>query len=525
MPARYPILAVALAVAFVSAAQAETPRHGGTLNFVVDSEPPNYDCHANVSFAFIHPVAPHYSTLLKFDAANYPDIKGDLAESWTVSPDHRTYTFKLRPNIRFHDDSPLTSADVKASYERIIDPPPGVVSARRAAYAAIDKIETPDPRTVVFKLRWPEASMLAGFASPWNCIYSAAKLKQDPKFPLTHILGSGAYRFVEHVPGKYWVGKRFEHYFLKDRPYLDGYRATFATGKPAFEALKSGAADAQFRSVSPAQRDALIDARGKSIVVHETPWMLNLLVVFNTTHKPFDDVRVRRALSLAIDRWGAAEHLSETTYLKFVGGILRPGFAMATPESALATLPGFSRDIEASRAEAARLLAEAGVKNLSFTLNNRSIAIPYAAAGEYLAEAWRQVGVTATEKRLSTKDWQAALESGDFDVSIDFGGDYFDDPTLQLAKYISPDLSPSNYARSSDSLLDALYVGQAITASRAERTDIVREFERHLLSQAYAVPFLWWNRIVVHTARLHGWYDTPSHYLGQDLVDVWLDPE
>jgi peptide/nickel transport system substrate-binding protein len=54
---------------------------------------------------------------------------------------------------------------------------------------------------------------------------------------------------------------------------------------------------------------------------------------------------------------------------------------------------------------------------------------------------------------------------------------------------------------------------------------MVREFERHALSQAYTVPFLWWNRIVAHTVRLHGWHDTPSHYLGQDLVDAWLEPE
>jgi peptide/nickel transport system substrate-binding protein len=525
MPARIRTLVLALALASTFAAHAETPKHGGTLEFIVDAEPANYDCHGNVSFAFIHPVAPHYSTLLKFDAANYPNVTGDLAETWTVSPDHRTYTFKLRPNVLFHDGSKLTSADVKASYERIMDPPPGVVSPRRAAYAAISAVETPDPRTVVFKLRWPEASMLAGFASPWNCIYSAAKLKQDPNYPLTHILGTGAYRFVEHVPGKHWIGKKFDRYFIKERPYLDGYRATFMTGKAAFEALKNGTADAQFRSVSPAERDELVAARGDRITVHESPWMLNLLVVFNTTHKPFDDARVRRALSLAIDRWGAAERLSETTYLKFVGGIMRPGFAMATPESALAGVPGFSRDIDASRAEAARLLAEAGVKNLAFTLNNRTIAVPYAAAGEFLTEAWRQLGVTATEKRLGTKEWQGALESGDFDVSIDFGGDYFDDPTLQLAKFVSSDLSPSNYARSSDSLLDALYVGQAITASRSQRTEMVREFERHALSQAYTVPFLWWNRIVAHTVRLHGWHDTPSHYLGQDLVDAWLEPE
>ncbi len=93
------------------------PKRGGVLNFAVDAEPPNYDCHANVSFATLHPIAPHYSTLLKFDTANYPDIEGDLAQSWTVSPDRLTYTFKLHPNVLFHDGSPLTSQDVKASYE------------------------------------------------------------------------------------------------------------------------------------------------------------------------------------------------------------------------------------------------------------------------------------------------------------------------------------------------------------------------------------------------------------------------
>ena len=203
------------------------PKRGGTLIFAVESEPSNYDCHANVSFAFLHPVAPHYSTLLKFDAANYPAIKGDLAESWTVSPDKRVYTFKLKPNVLFHDGSTLTSADIKASYERIVHPPEGVFSARQANYAAIDSIATPDARTVVFRLSWPEAAMLANFASPWNCIYSAAKLAQDPQFPKTHILGTGPFTFVEHVKGDHWTGKRFERYFDKGKPYLDGYEARF----------------------------------------------------------------------------------------------------------------------------------------------------------------------------------------------------------------------------------------------------------------------------------------------------------
>jgi ABC-type transport system substrate-binding protein len=76
------------------------PKRGGILKFAVSAEPPNYDCHANSSFAFIHPVRPHYSTLLKFDAPNYPKIKGDLAASWDVSKDGLTYTFKLRDNVK-----------------------------------------------------------------------------------------------------------------------------------------------------------------------------------------------------------------------------------------------------------------------------------------------------------------------------------------------------------------------------------------------------------------------------------------
>src|SRR6516225_10123142 len=203
-------LAICLVAAFMVALSASSsvapagaaPKRGGTLEFAVLVEPGNFDCHANISFAFLHPIAPHYSTLLKFDAPNYPQIVGDLAESWSVSSDRLTYTFKLRPNVFFHDGSRLTSADVKASYERIAHPPPGVVSARKVDYTAISSIDTPDPLTVVFHLQWPEAAMLANFASPWNCIYSAAKLAQDPEFPKTHVLGTRALALVVHDKGK-----------------------------------------------------------------------------------------------------------------------------------------------------------------------------------------------------------------------------------------------------------------------------------------------------------------------------------
>ena len=516
--------AVLLALSGIAGAASSSPQRGGTLPFAVDAEPPNYDCHANFSFVLMHVVAPHYSTLLKFDTANYPQVAGDLADSWNVSPDRRTYTFKLHPNVLFHDGSKLTSADVKASYDRIVHPPEGVLSVRQADYAAITSIETPDPLTVVFHLQWPDAVMLANFASPWNCIYSAAKLAEDPTFPKTHILGTGPFVFVEHVKGDHWSGKRWDKYFQQGKPYLDGYRTEFISETAAVKAMESGRIMAQFRSFTPSERDEMVEMAGNRLEVREGPWTSYVALAFNTTQPPFNDARVRRALSLAIDRWGGTEALANTTFLKYVGGLMRPGSAMATPEAELVTMPGFSRDIAVSRAEAKRLLAEAGVTNLEVTLTNRKdVPVPYGPAGEFVLAQWREIGVRGTHELLSTKEWQAALEKGKFAAAIDLAADYFDDPTINLARYVSRDLSPSNHAGSTDRFLDALYIGQAISTDTRERMKIVRDFERHAVTEASTVPLLWWNRLVVSSAKFKGWNISPSQYIGQDLSDVWIE--
>ena len=250
-------------------------------------EPSNYDCHANVSFAFLHPIAPHYSTLLRFDTAHYPRITGDLAESWTVSPDKLTYSFKLRPGVLFHDGSPLTAEDVKASYLRIVHPPAGVVSARQVDYASIGAIDTPTPLSVVFHLQWPDAAMLASFASPWNCIYEARKLAEDPRYPETHIMGTGPFVFVEHNKGKFWKGARWEHYFQHGKPYLDGYEADFMTGAPVVQGMLDGRLMGSFRSFTPAERDTLQAALGDRITTYESPWLIDLMLVFNAKQPPF----------------------------------------------------------------------------------------------------------------------------------------------------------------------------------------------------------------------------------------------
>ena len=82
----------------------------------------------------------------------------DLAESWTISPDGLVYTLKLRPGVRFHDGSVMTARDVKASYDKIVFPPPETSSYRKGQYRAVEAVEAPDPQTIRFRLKWPEAS-------------------------------------------------------------------------------------------------------------------------------------------------------------------------------------------------------------------------------------------------------------------------------------------------------------------------------------------------------------------------------
>jgi peptide/nickel transport system substrate-binding protein len=513
--------AAALAIG-AGAATAQAPKKGGTLNFGVVAEPPNYDCHGSTTFALVHPIAPHYSLLVKFDGKEYPKVIPDLAESWTVAPDKMSYTFKLRSGVKFHDGSPLTSADVKASYDRIISPPEGVVSIRKAYYEDL-VVETPDPTTVVFKLKNPMAGVMEALASPFNCIYSAAKLKQNPRYPETEIMGSGAFSFVGHVKGSTWEGKRFDDYYDKARPYLDGYKIFFVKSAAVVPGILGGQFDAEFRGRNPQEKGQLLDKAKDNLEVFEGTWVNNLMLVFNTTRKPFDDIRVRQALSMAIDRWGGSEALAKISILKFVGGVMRPGYSMSLPEAELVKLPGFSKDINKSREDAKKMLADAGVKDLKFKLLNRNVAEPYTPGGIYSIDQWRRIGVTAEHEQLETKLYQDRVAKGDFDVAVEFQADFMDDPTAQFSKYLTKTLSPSGYSGHTDTKIDDMYQKQRRMADPDERTKLVREMESYALTQAYNVPLLWWQRIIVNNKKIKGWHMTPSHYLWQDLTEVWLD--
>jgi peptide/nickel transport system substrate-binding protein len=502
----------------------DKPRYGGELIFVVAAEPPSFDAHREETFGMLHPGAPHYNTLLRVDPFDKTGTKfiGDLAESWTVSADKRTYTFKLRQGVKFHDGSVMTSRDVKASYDKIIFPPAGVVSSRQAAYRAVEAVEAPTPDTMVFRLKWPEASFIANLSSPWNWIYKADILAKDPHWYEKNVMGTGPFKFVEYVRGSHWVGKRNPDYWDKGKPYLDGYRAIFIQDAGAqVAAIRGERAMIQFRGFTPAQRDTLVTALGSKLTVQESPWNCSIQVAMNQQKKPFDDRRVRRALTLALDRWEGSKALSRIAVVKDVAGIQVPGTPWATPPEELGKLAGYGHDINAARAEARRLLKEAGQENLSFTLLNRGVPMPYEPVGIWLIDQWRQIGVTVKQNVLESAAWLSAQKTGDFEVSTNAPCNSIVEPDMDLHWYLTT--SPVNFSKHKDTVMDELYQKQSRAIDPEERRKYLRAFEKRLYDEEvhYIMTFQW-NRIVPHLAKVRGWTITPSHYLNCQLDTVWL---
>lgn len=389
----------------------------------------------------------------------------------------------------------------------------------------VESVEAPDPKTVVFKLKYPSGSFLNVLASPFNYIYSADKLAQDPRWYEKNVNGTGPFEFVEYVPGSHWVGKRFDRYFRQGLPYLDGFRATFIREAAAqVNAVRSGRAQIEFRGFPPSARDDLVRALGDRIVVGESPWITALTLTFNTKKAPFDDARVRKALNLAIDRWTGSESLSKITFVKPVGLLVRPGGPFSRPESEIIKVPGFSRDSNAQREEARRLLREAGIsEGFSFALKNRDVQQPYEPVGVFLIDQWRQIGLNVAHNITENSAYLADLRNGNFDVVLDFTAEYADDPDILLAKYVSSKRSSQNYGGYDDPQIDDLYDRQSRETDLDKRRQLVWQLEDRVIGeQTYVLPVLWWQRIIPYSARLKNYPILPSHYVNQSLKDLWL---
>ena len=525
-------LGTALCVAAIAgpAAAADTPKRGGTLTYMIPADaPPSFDGHRETTFATVHSAAPFYSVLIRInpkDPSSTTDFVCDLCTAMpTPTDDGKTYTFKIREGVKFHDGTPLTADDVAASWRAIIHPQEGVLSARESYYIMVDKVEVPDPTTVVFRLKFATGAFLPALADPFTWVYRKAILDKDPRWYEKNIMGSGPFKPAGYEIGQSIKGVRNPDYYRAGQPYLDGFTAIYAPKQAVrVDAIRGDRAAGEFRGLPPSARDQLQQELGDKIVMQSSDWNCGNVITPNHKKKPFDDVRVRRALALAVDQWHGAPALAKIANVKTVGGVVFPGSPLAATRAELETLAGYWPDIEKSRAEAKRLLKEAGAEGLAFELLYRNVDQPYKLVGTWLIDEWSKIGLHVTQRVVPTGPWFEAMRSGSFDVVVDARCDSEVNPLLDVQKYLPRAVSSRNYGNYDDQPEIDLYQKMLHETDGARQRALMREFEKHVLdTQAHELVITYWNRIVPLRSYVKGWKVGPSHYINQDLANVWLD--
>jgi peptide/nickel transport system substrate-binding protein len=224
-----------------------------------------------------------------------------------------------------------------------------------------------------------------------------------------------------------------------------------------------------------------------------------------------------------VDRWGGSKYLSRIAIVKTVGGVVFPNHPLAATEAEMVKLAGYGKDLAANRAEAKRLLKEAGQEGMSFELHNRGVDQPYKVLGVWLIDQWKQIGLKVSHRvQPSGPFYDTLRKKSDFDVSIDFNCQSVINPIADITKFLGS--AGNNYGQYDDEVLEYLYDKIARSPDPAEQRSLIRLYEDRALSEMMHVGItLWWYKINPHRSYVKGWNIAPSHYLNQHLDNVWLD--
>jgi peptide/nickel transport system substrate-binding protein len=457
-------------------ASASGPKKGGTLILARAGEVTNLDPHKVPAFTSARVFELVYSYLMRLD--ENLAVQPDLAESMpTTSSDGKTVTVKIRSGVKFHNGDPLTSADVKYTFDRIILPANAAVA--RSFFGDVDTITAPDATTVVFNLKTPNAALIAYLAHPNTGIVSkkVGEANADLSKKETAI-GSGPFKLVEWVPDNYMRFEANKDYYVTGQPYVDGIRINVVPDETAVTAaLRTKAADMAIVTDSKVARTLRTET---GVVLSAKPSLSYNLLFVNTKRKPFDNLKVRQAIAYAIDRKAIIDAVALGE-----GEVTGP-IAPALTNYALPTsqYPLYTRDV----AKAKQLLTEANVGPVSFTMLTQTTEPAYAKDIAQLVQAQlAEIGVTMKIETLEFTQWVDRWLKADFDMApgLNGGGP---DPDFYIFRYFTDD-GNLNFVTSYKNPIssDAIKAGRA-TTDVAKRKELYTTAQKELVN---GVPFIW----------------------------------
>jgi peptide/nickel transport system substrate-binding protein len=452
------------------------PKKGGTLVLARGGEVTNLDPHKVPAFTSARVFELVYSYLLRLD--ENLSVQPDLADSLpTTSTDGKTVTVKIRSGVKFHNGDALTSADVKYTFDRIIDPKNKAVA--QSFFSDVDTITAPDPTTVVFNLKAPNGALIAYMAHPNTGIVS--KKIGEGNADLTKketAIGSGPFKLVEWVPDNYMRFEANKDYYVSGQPYLDGVRINVVPDETAITAaLRTKAADMAIVFDAKVARTLRSES---GVTLSAKPSLSYNLLFVNTKRKPFDNLKVRQAIAYAIDRKAIIDAVAfgegEVT------GPIAPGLAnYALPTS---QYPLYTRDV----AKAKQLLQEANVGPVSFTMLTQTTEPVYAKDIAQLVQAQlAEIGVTMKIETLEFTQWVDRWLKADFDMApgLNGGGP---DPDFYVFRYFTDD-GNLNFVTSYKNPVSSDAIKQArATTDVAKRKDLYTTAQKELVN---GVPFIW----------------------------------
>jgi peptide/nickel transport system substrate-binding protein len=448
-------------------------KSGGVLNLVQREElTTGFAIHETATIATVWPASPCFSNLVIFDPfkprESLEGIVGELAERWSWQDNYRNLVFFLRRDVRWHDGQPFTSRDVKYTFDMVREAPEQParlrLNPRKDWYVNVEAIEAPDPTTVVFRLKRPQPSLLSMLASGQSPVYPAHVPAAEMR---TRCVGTGPFKLKEWRRGELVEYVRNPDYFEKGRPYLDG--------------------------------------------------------LLNSTRPPFNDPRVRLAVSHAMDRRAFVQAVRQGAAVPGAGMLPPPRGTWGLTGPELQRLPGYGK-IADERARAKRLLAEAGFtasNPLRLEITTRAIAA-YLDFASFVVSELKQVGIEATLKQVDTVQWYGATTRKEYQLGANVSGFGIDDPdAIFYENYGCGSLR--NYTGYCNEQVMRLVDQQSQELDPKKRLALVHQIQTRLEEDG-ARPTMGWNLdAFAHWPHVRNLVPHHGIYNWGRLTHVWLD--
>jgi peptide/nickel transport system substrate-binding protein len=517
----------------LAAAHGEKPRYGGKFLSVGNEKIPFYDMH-QTSFGGVYAAtAPAYNCLIRtspYDPLAL-DIIPELAHSWDLSEGGKTITFHLHTGVKWHDGAPFSSADVTYTIERIMHPPQGMVSPRGPVFRAlIERVEAPDPDTVVIYGKGPSGLLLSLFANGHNMIIPKHIVEKDPVNALkTTVIGTGPFRLKDPPTTALWRYERNPDYFKKDLPYLDELEIHIIDDSQAMmaavlskrihwtESFPHPNMDRDLATSAAQQNPNLIHTANPGLVVSH--------LAMQSEKAPFDDVRVRQAFSEAIRREAISELGNQSGA---VGTGNYPLGPWAMPKEMREQLIGYGPNMPKRIAHAKELLGsyekEKGKIDWSKIKIQCSTNIKFSCENaQVVQQMLKKINVHIELDPMLVTQHRGNEVSGDYQLSLLGAAFDFDDPIDTFGQSFVTK-GGRWYQRRSLPEVDKLYEQQKFMADPEERKKVILEMDKLVMNDSAYLILHWFDLHHVRWNFVKGWTATPNIRSTNARMDsVWLD--